>query len=100
MYVILTSKPGQFLTEVNDDLRPVAAYDYRFCGTTKAHFVIAELLADNTRVKVVDDGTGIVNRVPAKFFPRFDTPERAVAELKHLTSFGSMDTALARTDVC
>lgn len=98
MYVILTSKPGQFRTEVNDDLRPVAAYDYRFCGSMKAHFVIAELLVDATRVKVVEDGTGIVNHVPSKFLPRFDTVAGAVEELKHLTSFGGMDTALCRTD--
>ncbi len=100
MYVILTSKPGQFRTEVNDDLRPVEAYDYRFCGARKAHFVIAELLVENTRVRVVEDGSGIVNHVPSKFLPRFDTVERAVDELKHLTSFGHMDTALCKTDPC
>ena len=33
MYVILTSKPGQFSTEIVDGLRPLEAYDYLFYGT-------------------------------------------------------------------
>jgi hypothetical protein len=97
MYVILTSKPGQFRTEVNDDLRPVEGYDYLFCGDRKAHFVIAELLAERTKVRVVEDGADIVNLVPSKFLPTFDTVERAVDELRRLTAFGTMDTALCKT---
>jgi hypothetical protein len=100
VYVILTTKPGQFRTEVNDDLRPVAAYDYLFCGAKKAHFVIAELLSGSTKVRVVEEDGDTVNHVPSKFLPRFDTLERAVEELKRLTAFGRMDTALCRTDTC
>jgi hypothetical protein len=100
MYVILTTKPGQFRTELNDDLRPVESYDYLFCGTKKAHFVIAELLTGSTTVRVVEEGAGTVNHVPSKFLPRFDTVGRAVEELKRLTAFGQMDTALCKTDAC
>jgi hypothetical protein len=96
VYVILITKPGQFRTEVNDDLRPVDAYDYLFYGARKAHFVIAELLTGCTKVRVVEEGTEIVNHVPSKFLPKFDTVERAVFELKRLTAFGRMDTALRR----
>jgi hypothetical protein len=99
MYVILTSKPGQFRTEVNNDLRPVEAYDYLFCGSTKAHFVIAELLTASTKVRVVEDGADSANDVPSKFLPTFATVEQAVGELKHLTTFGHMDTALRKSDV-
>ena len=35
MYVILTSKPGLFRTEIVDGLRPLQAYDYLFYGTGK-----------------------------------------------------------------
>jgi hypothetical protein len=98
MYVILTSKPGQFRTGVNDDLRPVEAYDYLFCGCKKAHFVIAELLTRNTKIRVVEDGSDIMNHVPSKFLPTFETVEQAVDELKHLTVFGRMDTALRRAE--
>ena len=56
MYVILTSKPGQFSTEIVDGLRPLEAYDYLFYGQTKAHFVIAELLEERTKIRVIEDG--------------------------------------------
>lgn len=97
MYVILTSKPGQFRTEVNADLRPLDAYDYLFYGIKKAEFVIAELLTDRTKVRVVEEDTSIVNDVPSKFLPKFDTAEGAFEELRHLTTFGHMDTALRRS---
>ena len=32
MYVILTTKPGKFRTEIVDGLRPLEAYDYVFYG--------------------------------------------------------------------
>ncbi|MEH2567271.1 ferredoxin [Bradyrhizobium sp. AZCC 2289] len=97
MYVILTSKPGQFRTEIVDGLRPLAAYDYLFYGVKKATFVIAELLRD-TKVRVIDEAWSpqIVNEVPSKFLEKFETPERAFSELQHLTSFGHMDTKLRK----
>ncbi len=97
MYVILTSKPGQFRTEVTAGLKPCAAYDYLFYGQKKAHFVIAELVRDDTRIRVIEEGSGIVNDVPSKFLEKFDTSEGAFEELEHLTSFGHMETALLKT---
>lgn len=98
MYVILTSKPGQFRTEIVDGLRPLQAYDYLFYGQKKAHFVIAELVDEAIKVKVIDEGWSppIVNDVPSKFLEKFETPERALHELEHLTTFGSMDTSLRK----
>ena len=97
MYVILTSKPGHFSTKVVQGLKPLEAYEYLFYGQTKAHFVIAELLEDSTRIRVVEDDTAIVNDVPSKFLQKFETTEQALKELRHLTSFGHMDTALRKT---
>jgi len=97
MYVILTSKPWQFRTEAVEGLRPLQAYDYLFYGQTKAHFVIAELLEERTKIRVVEDGTAIVNDVPSKFLEKFETPEQAFEELRHLTSFGRMQTELRKT---
>ncbi|WP_325345064.1 ferredoxin [Xylophilus sp.] len=97
MYVILTSKPGQFRTEAGAGLRPVQAYDYLFFGRPKARFVIAELTGElaGTRVRVIDEsGHGAVNPVPVKFLERFDSAEDALHELGHLIRFGSMQTAL------
>lgn len=99
MYLILTSKPGQFRTEIGDGLVPVESYDYLFCGRVKARFVIAELTAPlaATRVRVVDEsGEPSVNLVPAKFLQRFDSTADALSELRHLTQFGSIDTALVQ----
>jgi hypothetical protein len=96
MYVILTSKVGKFRTELAEGLRPFEAYDYFFYGQKLAHFVIAELTMD-TKITVVDeDFPPTVNHVPSKFFERFETVERARAELFHLTTFGHMDTALQK----
>lgn len=97
MYVILTSKPGQFRTEIGAGLKPLDAYDYLFYGQKKAHFVIAELLEEATRIRVVEDGSEIVNNVPSKFLEKFDSPERAFKELEHLTTFGHMETSLRKT---
>ena len=72
MYVILTSKPGQFRTEIGDVLQPVETYDYLFCGRKRAQFVIAQLSGD-VKVRIVDESTPpVVNLVPSKFLPSFD----------------------------
>ena len=96
MYVILTSKPGQFHTEIGDAFRVVETYDYNWYGKKKARFVIAEQVADE-KVRIVDEGLPpLINLVPAKFFEKFPTVQRARAELEHLTKFGSMQTTLDR----
>ena len=98
MYVILTSKPGQFRTEASPGLAPIETYDYLFYGRQRARFVIAQLLGEG-RVKIVDEAEPpTVNLVPTKFLEKFDTLERARQELKHLCSFGDMDTQLVRAD--
>lgn len=100
MFLILTSKPGQFRTEMGDGLAAVESYDYLFCGRVKAHFVIAELVGElaRTRVRVIDEsGEPSVNSVPAKFLEKFDSIAAARQELQHLCAFGTQDTALVRT---
>lgn len=99
MYVILTSKPGQFKTEILNGLKPLEAYDYLFYGSKKAHFVIAELLDEHTKIRVVEDGTAIINDVPSKFLEKFESVEGAFKELEHLTTFGRMDTALRKASI-
>lgn len=96
MYVILTSKPGQFRTEAVAGLRPLEAYDYCFYGHIKAHFVIAELLEERTKIRVIEDGSAIVNDVPSKFLEKFETTALALQELRHLTTFGHMETELRK----
>lgn len=96
VYVILTSKPGQFRTELGEDLRPVEAYDYIAHGRNRAHFVIAEVLRD-VKIRIVDEGIpAVVNAVPSKFFPKFDSLEKARHELNQLTHSGNGETGLVK----
>jgi hypothetical protein len=94
MYVILTSKPGQFRTEPTPGLVPVEAYDYMFHETRKARFVIAAITG-TPRIRVVEEGEGgAVNSVPCKFLQHFETIEQARRELHSLTAFGSVRSRL------
>lgn len=98
MYVILTSKPGQFRTELSADLEPVETYDYVFCGRKRAEFVIAKLLRD-AKVRIVDEAAApVVNLVPSKFLPKFDSLEKARHELRQLVTFGAMETELVKRE--
>ena len=83
-YVILTSKPGQFRTEPGEGVRPAETYDYLAHGRIRARFVIGEVLSE-AKVRVIDEtDPPVVNDVPAKFFPRFDSLEKARHELGQL----------------
>ena len=96
MFVILTSKPGQFRTESVEGLNPIEAYDYIFYGKKKAHFVIAELLRP-VKVRVVDEAPPpVVNHIPSKFLSKFGTLEEARRELQQLKSAHDTDTNLVQ----
>lgn len=98
MYVILTSKPGQFRSEPSEGLVPVEAYDYVFYGRVKARFLVAELLQP-TRIRVIDETEPVtINSVPTKFLERFEDLDSARRELRHLCAFGSMKAELAPID--
>jgi hypothetical protein len=94
MYVILTSKPGIYRTESNDDIRVLEAWDYVLEGRVRARFQLGELLRE-TRVKVIEEGDmPAINTVPSKFLERFDTLEAARRGLQSLCSFGALDARL------
>jgi hypothetical protein len=98
MYIILTSKPGQYRSDLADGMRLVEQYDYLLCGNKKAVFVLAEMTAEaKVKVKITEEGEGgVVNHVPAKFLPRFSTIEEARRELRALANFGSLEIELVR----
>ena len=96
MFVILTSKPGQFRTELGDHLQALETYDYMFCGRKRAQFVIATLLRD-AKTRIVDESApAVVNLVPSKFLPKFETLDAARDELKSLAGSSLTDIALVR----
>ena len=83
-YLILTSKPGQFRTELGHDLVLVEAYDYVAQGRKRAHFVIAQLSGE-IKIRVIDEGVPpVINEISSKFFPKFDSLEKARRELGQL----------------
>jgi len=97
MYLILTSKPGQFHTEVVEGLRRVESSDYFFFGRCRARFVIAEIISD-CRIPVTDETPPeVVNHVPIKFFEKFESVEAARAALRQQGQEGDADTALVPT---
>ncbi|MGE8618610.1 MAG: ferredoxin [Achromobacter spanius] len=94
VYVILTSKPGVFRTEVGSDVDIIETYDYEFYGRALAVFCIARLHGDTRLVVTEETPPYVVNRVPAKFLEKFASVEAARKELAHLTRFGSMESTL------
>jgi len=89
MFVILTSKPGQFRTEPSDAVRPVEAYDYLFHGQKRAHFVIGELLRD-AKLRIIDERPPEVTAVvPSKLLPKYPTIQSARLQLEHLSGPGA-----------
>lgn len=99
MYVILTSKPGQFRTEAGPGLRPIESYDYVFHGARKAEFVIAELLHD-TKITIVDETPPpCVNSIPSKLLESYGTIEQARGTLNQLATFGRVRARLLRRDL-
>lgn len=96
MFLILTSKPGQFRTEPGAELRLVETWEYVAHGRTRAQFVIAELDGE-AKIRIVDEGTHpVVNHVPSKFFPRFETLEEARHELHQLCGSRSGHVSLTK----
>lgn len=94
MYVILTSKHGQYRSEAGPGLVPVEAWDYRFAGKLRARFVIARLEAPTRITLIEDEPPHIVNSLPSKFLPRFESVQAARDELAQLTRFAGVDTRL------
>lgn len=93
-YVILTSKPGVFRTEVGADVDIVETYDYLFYGRALAVFCIARLHGETRLVVTEETPPYVVNRVPSKFLEKFPSVAAARKELAHLTRFGSMESTL------
>jgi hypothetical protein len=93
-YVILTSKPGQFRTELVDGLRVVERWDDQLFGRRKAVFVIAELLRP-LKITIVDETPPeVVNHIASKVLEKFESVEHARKALRQLTSAGGSDAAL------
>jgi len=98
MYVILSSRSGQYHSRIVDGVAPLEAYDYLFYGKKRASFVIARI-EHPVKVPIVDEGPPqCINFVPSKFLPQFASLEAARSALRELVSFGSLDVQLVHND--
>lgn len=96
VFVILTSKPGVYRTEVDGQAEIVETYDYACDGRIRAVFSIARLRGPARLLVTEETPPYIVNRVPSKFLESFASLAAARRELAHLSRFGSMQTTLTR----
>jgi hypothetical protein len=84
MYIILTSKPGQYRSEAGEGIRPLDDYAYWYGGRHVATFSIAEL-DGRPRVRIVEENdAATVNLVPVKFYEHFESYEAALHSLHEL----------------
>lgn len=96
MYVILTTKPGVFKTELSDGLTAVEAYDYILFGKRQAQFVIARIEGSPKIHIVEDEPPHVANRVPSKFLQKYESIGAAHRELLHLAKFSRGDASLEK----
>ena len=99
MYVILTSRPGEYRTEPGEHMESLEFWDYRLEGRLRAQFVIVRL-HEASRVQVIEEGVGgSMNLVPTRFLEKHASIEAARAALTALARFGTLDTTLTRREV-
>ncbi len=99
MYVVLTSKPGEYRSEPGVGVETVAAYEYHFHGRLKAIFAIARI-QDGSRVRIVEETPGgTINDIPTRQMEKFETREQAYQELEGLTRFGTIEAQLRECDI-
>jgi ferredoxin len=98
MYIVLTSRPGQYRSEPTAGITPVETHDYFYGARHVAAFVVAKL--DGTsRVRIVDEADpDRANLVPTKFFESFDSVSEAVASLEALVGRDHAQARLSRRD--
>lgn len=95
-YMILTSKPGIYRSEVDADAEIVETYDYVFYGKTKAIFQVARLIRP-TKVRIIEDAPPhVVNHVPTRVIEQFPSLEEARQAVVQLAGFGTLDAVLVK----
>jgi hypothetical protein len=96
MYIVLTSRPGQYRSEPTSGITPVETHDYFYGARHVAEFVVAQLEGDS-RVRIVEEtGPQTVNLVPTKFFEKFATLRDALQSIEDLTGHGHEEARVSR----
>jgi hypothetical protein len=88
-YIIVTSKPGKFHSELIGTSIQVETYEYYFHSELKAKFSIHQI-EEEVQIKITDETLPVaINIISSKFLPRFDHIKMAQKELKTLIPNGS-----------
>ncbi|MDR3100319.1 MAG: hypothetical protein LBV73_25050 [Paraburkholderia sp.] len=96
MYIVLTSRPGEYRSEPTPGITPVETHDYFYGTRHVAAFTVAELDGE-ARVRIVEEaGSQQANLVPTKFFEKFATLPDALHSLEELTAKGHAQAHLVR----
>lgn len=97
MYLIATSKPGDYEARLENGVRPVETYHYMFHGRLHAIYTIAQADGPGARVSIVDaEDPRCVSRIPVKFFGDFDDLAEARREIEQLVGDDGLDVKLVR----
>lgn len=96
MYIVLTSRPGEYRSEPTPGITPVETHDYYYGTRHVAAFVVAKLDAQ-ARVRIVEEAAPQgVNLVPTKFYETFESVSEAVASLEALVGHEHAQARLSR----
>jgi hypothetical protein len=102
MYIVLTSRPGQYRSEPTEGITPVETHDYFYGQRHVAAFMVA-LLEGNARVRIVEEavpggGAPSVNLVPTRFFEKFASLREALDSIEDLAGHGHDEAKLIRRE--
>ena len=99
MFIILTSKPGPFNSEICDVAKLIEAYNYVFFKEIKAKFFIYQIESD-IKIKITDETSPIVtNYISSKFLEKFSSIEEARSELRTLAPTNNLNIQLTQANI-
>lgn len=96
MYIVLTSRPGEYRSEPTPGVTPVETHDYYYGMRHIAAFVVARIEGP-ARVRIVDETAPHgANLVPTKFYEKFESVSEAIASLEALVGHEHTQARLRR----
>lgn len=96
MYIVLTSRPGEYRSEPTLGITPVETHDYYYGKRHVAAFVVAKL-EGQARVRIVEEAAPYgANLVPTKFYEKFGSVSEAMTSLEALVGHEHAQARLSR----
>lgn len=96
VFIIITSKNNEFISEIINDASLIESYDYFFYGNLKAKFDIYQIETD-TKIKITDiNPPTVTNYISTKFLEKFASVEDARSELVALAPSNNPNIQLTK----